>query len=49
MEGPGQLLDERDFFLGTQFLDNLTKLMPQGVKSISTDLICCWLGGLLLS
>lgn len=31
------------------FLDNLTKLMCQGVKSVSTDLVCCWLGGLLLS
>lgn len=35
------------FALGkTQFLDNLIKLMHQGVKSISTGLVCWWLGGL---
>lgn len=34
------------FVLGkTQFLDNLIKLMHQGVKSGSTDLVCWWLGG----
>lgn len=34
------------FVLGkTQFLDNLIKLMHQGAKSGSTDLVCWWLGG----
>lgn len=45
---PGSYWIRGIFALGkTHFLNSLTKLMYQGVKSVSTDLMCCWVGGII--